>query len=267
MPFCYIDALRVRAEPEFNERAYPVPRGLDQGVAMTRHTAQALTDTPLPEHALKLDSPRSSAGILILSLAREPLYVTPSAHTFLTLLSPSSLTPRHTWTPSSWPSAIHRLCDAFDTPKGKQPSTFDDYRGYVQTLVPAMPVSILLRGFGIEGSRPASLERLLILLEFAPPDSAAKSTSRPLRHHFTDRQNAVLEGLEQGLTNKEIAATIQISVHTVKEHLRQIMTKLQIRTRTGVVAHLARLAAMDPLPLPPHHPNPSAHSIRSLQES
>jgi DNA-binding NarL/FixJ family response regulator len=50
-----------------------------------------------------------------------------------------------------------------------------------------------------------------------------------------------VNGLMRGLTNKELAAELRISTHTVKEYIRQIMMKVKTTSRTGIVARVAGL--------------------------
>jgi len=56
---------------------------------------------------------------------------------------------------------------------------------------------------------------------------------------LSKREQAVLPLVAQGFTNREIAATLYISEHTVKVHLRNIMEKLHAHTRQQAVV-LAR---------------------------
>ncbi len=49
---------------------------------------------------------------------------------------------------------------------------------------------------------------------------------------FTDRELDVLRLLGQGLTNKDIAQTLILSVRTVDAHLRNIFAKLDMHSRT-----------------------------------
>jgi DNA-binding NarL/FixJ family response regulator len=53
---------------------------------------------------------------------------------------------------------------------------------------------------------------------------------------LTEREREVLRMLVAGLTNKELAAKLEMSVHTVDFHLRHIYGKLQVRNRSGAVA-------------------------------
>jgi two-component system, NarL family, response regulator LiaR len=49
---------------------------------------------------------------------------------------------------------------------------------------------------------------------------------------LTDREVDVLRLLAQGLTNKDIAQTLILSVRTIDAHLRSIFAKLNVRSRT-----------------------------------
>ncbi|MBB5353571.1 DNA-binding NarL/FixJ family response regulator [Haloferula luteola] len=50
--------------------------------------------------------------------------------------------------------------------------------------------------------------------------------------HLSNRENEVLQLLSKGLFNKEIAQELQISIETVRWHLRQIYEKLHVNCRT-----------------------------------
>jgi DNA-binding NarL/FixJ family response regulator len=48
---------------------------------------------------------------------------------------------------------------------------------------------------------------------------------------LTEREHQVLLQASKGATDKEIAAVLNISLNTVKTHMRNILAKLQVRTR------------------------------------
>ena len=58
------------------------------------------------------------------------------------------------------------------------------------------------------------------------------------RFNLTPREQQTLEYLIQGLTSKEIADRMHISVNTVKAFLRLIMVKMGVTTRSGIVGML-----------------------------
>ena len=60
--------------------------------------------------------------------------------------------------------------------------------------------------------------------------------SRPLsRNQLTDRERQVLKGVFSGLSNKEIAAQLNISEASVKSALLQLFVKTGVRTRSQLV--------------------------------
>jgi DNA-binding NarL/FixJ family response regulator len=52
---------------------------------------------------------------------------------------------------------------------------------------------------------------------------------------LSDRERQVLELVAKGLTNKEVANTLQISQFTVRNHLNHITEKLQVSDRTEAI--------------------------------
>jgi DNA-binding NarL/FixJ family response regulator len=68
-----------------------------------------------------------------------------------------------------------------------------------------------------------------------PKDVAHQLASRKMREQLTTREVEVLNELAKGSANKEIADTLNISEHTVKDHLKNILGKLQVADRTEAV--------------------------------
>jgi DNA-binding NarL/FixJ family response regulator len=62
----------------------------------------------------------------------------------------------------------------------------------------------------------------------APRETAAPALS--------PRERQVVEGMAEGLTNKEIAAKLGLSTHTTDGYTRSIYEKLHVKTRSGAVA-------------------------------
>lgn len=58
---------------------------------------------------------------------------------------------------------------------------------------------------------------------------------------LTERETEVLRLLVQGRSNKDIAAQLQIVEDTVKTHVRHILAKLGVQSRTQAVLHAIRL--------------------------
>jgi two-component system NarL family response regulator len=87
------------------------------------------------------------------------------------------------------------------------------------------PLSGLMAGKVLDGlGRPGS------------PDQAASESRVPL----TEREQQVLEGIVEGLSNHEIADRIFLSENTVKKHIKNIMWKLGLKNRVECAVYAIR---------------------------
>ena len=57
---------------------------------------------------------------------------------------------------------------------------------------------------------------------------------------LSDREREVLQAMVEGRTKKEIAAQLELSIHTVDNYLRRIYRKLHVNTMQGAVARALR---------------------------
>jgi two-component system response regulator DesR len=65
---------------------------------------------------------------------------------------------------------------------------------------------------------------------------------RPL---LSDREHEVLDLVASGATNREIAASLFLSPHTVKEHTSSLYRKLEVRNRAEAVVRAQRLGLLE----------------------
>jgi DNA-binding CsgD family transcriptional regulator len=74
---------------------------------------------------------------------------------------------------------------------------------------------------------------------------SAASRSRPASAELalTVREAEVAEAVANGLSNKQVAETLGISVRTVENHLRSIFSKSNVASRTALAAALRRAGA------------------------
>ena len=104
-------------------------------------------------------------------------------------------------------------------------------RGYLLKSMKSKEMIALLRGVA-DGEAPVApavavymLEEFRRLSRLAPDESAEASCQ------LTGREQDVLGLSASGMSDKEIAAELSLSLHTVKTHMRNILAKLQVSNR------------------------------------
>lgn len=75
--------------------------------------------------------------------------------------------------------------------------------------------------------------------------AADRSPGRPAHQRLTAREREVLTLVAAGLTNAEIAAELQLSPNTVKEHASSMFRKLGARNRADAIVRAQRLGVLD----------------------
>lgn len=76
-----------------------------------------------------------------------------------------------------------------------------------------------------------------------PIARAANASGIDAKDALTAREREILELIERGLSNKEIARRLRIELGTVKNHVHNVLQKLQVRGR-GEAAHSMRLRSL-----------------------
>ncbi|WP_061296686.1 response regulator [Herbidospora cretacea] len=98
----------------------------------------------------------------------------------------------------------------------------------LKRAAPAEIVAAVRTVAGGEGLLAPTVTRRLMGILAARPDD-------PGDHGLTGREAEVLRALAEGRSNAEIAEAVNVSVETVKTHLKAILTKLGVRDRTQAV--------------------------------
>jgi two-component system response regulator NreC len=65
---------------------------------------------------------------------------------------------------------------------------------------------------------------------------------------LTAREREILALIAQGLTNRDIAAQLVVSLNTVKTHRLRIYQKLGLHDRVDLVDYALRMRLLQPLP-------------------
>jgi ATP/maltotriose-dependent transcriptional regulator MalT len=108
-------------------------------------------------------------------------------------------------------------------------------RGYLRVFLDeGRELAALLDRLDLERLRGSPSAPLARRLQHAMGKSDSRQTSG-LREGLTRREVSILKRLETGLSNKEIAEAIFVSEGTLKWHLHNIYSKLDVKNRSGAM--------------------------------
>lgn len=93
----------------------------------------------------------------------------------------------------------------------------------------------LIAGAG-EGRAQCSSEVSALLLRRVYNLAAQPDTGDSRSELLTARELEILELIEAGLTNQQIATRLSVALHTVKNHVHNMLTKLGVGTRAEAVS-------------------------------
>ena len=177
--------------------------------------------------------PHQSPGILALTASLEPVYINAEAEAISCHLR------RHDRTaiPGVLPAVVLDMCHEILN-RLKESLESKDFDQVHVRRISDMGQPVLLQGFSIPSPHSPSASLIIVLMEPLAAETAPEIYQAQACFKLTDREMHVAEHLARGLTNKEIAFTLQITEQTVKQHVKHMMLKTQATTRTGVLAQL-----------------------------
>ncbi|MCG9917123.1 MAG: response regulator transcription factor [Phenylobacterium sp.] len=125
--------------------------------------------------------------------------------------------------------------------------TLHDDPEYVRAALAAGATGYVLKDAGLQELSDAVAQ--VLKGQVAIPVSllsslATRPSSQPrdmaAMERLTDREREVLDLIAEGMTNKAIARTLQISPSTVKAHVERVISKLGVADRTQAAVMVAR---------------------------
>ena len=124
-------------------------------------------------------------------------------------------------------------------------------RGSVVGAVRAGAIGYLLKDTRAEELRRAIRAAAAGQVQLSPEASAlllreVRGPERPVAEALTERETAVLGLLAAGRSNKEIARELHVVEDTVKTHVRHILAKLGVQSRTQAALYAARTGLATP---------------------
>ncbi|HTY82748.1 MAG TPA: response regulator transcription factor [Silvibacterium sp.] len=80
---------------------------------------------------------------------------------------------------------------------------------------------------------------------YFPAQIAARLAQRMSRSSLTTREREILEMMSKGLTNKQIGSALDISANTARNHVNNIIEKLDVADRTEAVTTAIQQGLLD----------------------
>ena len=130
-------------------------------------------------------------------------------------------------------TATRKIREHFPTARILMLTTYDGDDDIHRALT-AGASGYLLKNSTRDGLIPA-IRAVAAGQRWIPQEVANRLAVRKMFEELTPRELEVLKQLAKGLANKEIANVLNISEHTVKDHLKNILGKLHVADRTEAV--------------------------------
>ena len=182
---------------------------------------------------------RAGPGMLVLAPPMRLLHINQHACdliSHLTHVKHGNGRSRHAMGPL--PISIRQICaEIFYTLRDRNYAK--DWEQFeIKRILNAPNQTVLVRGFGVCDRSGRGHSRVVLLLEAIGRRKAELNGETGLRFQLTPREQAVVQCLSKGCTNKEISTALRIALPTVKEHIRHIMVKTNTTTRTGILVRV-----------------------------
>jgi len=118
--------------------------------------------------------------------------------------------------------------------------------GYLLKDVPGEEIAAGIRAVHNGQSLISPSMASKLLLEFAQISRRGAEAPNPHTPQLTGREVEVLRLVARGLVNREIGSQLFISENTVKNHVRNILEKLQLHTRMEAAMYAVQQNLIDP---------------------
>jgi DNA-binding NarL/FixJ family response regulator len=139
---------------------------------------------------------------------------------------------------AAWPDIDVVMLTAFEDPQRILGAICAGASGYLLKKSDAAEVLEEVRAIVLGGSplTPSVARSILSVIRNGAPAPTAKDGQWDL----SDREMDVLRGLVQGHAYKEVAASLHVSLDTIRSHVRSIYKKMQVHSVSQAVARAIR---------------------------
>lgn len=190
--------------------------------------------------AVEIARKRTVPGFMIFDQGKRPIYWSPGAAEILRMGRSPSQSPRN-GSRSSLPGEIVSLVDRLRTvdagPMGKEGQSYS----YPSAFISEKQKTYHCRAFflhGQVGEEKSSDQHVMVLFEELTPRNLINKEKLKEAYYFTERHLDILTHLVNGASNQEIGTRLKISEDTVKAHLKNIMKRMKVNTRSSVLSRV-----------------------------
>ena len=189
------------------------------------------------DHLLELIRKRRKPGILIIDRRGRLRY---SNQEVLTLLPNLLEIDSEGRTRTNIPEEIKRICKlVLALPAQDDTASPQNIESDCSIIVEDGEQSFSIRAFLVNGfERKKDGDYTMILVERVVEKHTYDFEKVKKEYHLSGRELDVIKNLCLGCSNREIAQKLYISEHTVKDHVKNIMEKMQVDSRSEILAVL-----------------------------
>lgn len=198
--------------------------------------------TESPQHADQSDGladQRAGSGIVVLTASMQLLHMNRQATELAKKINAAEQTGNAARTAHGvLPTALTELCGEIIKALHIRTEAKDWEQFELKRVSGDPNQPVLLRGFGLPDRGGVEHARLVVTMEELGRRQNLNTDHAREKFQLTNREQAVVEHLAKGWTNKEIANALLITEQTVKEHIKHIMRKTTATTRTGILVQI-----------------------------
>jgi len=136
------------------------------------------------------------------------------------------------------PAEVLELCASLRTLLDSPESQMPEGQHEMRRVIGDVKSPVLLRGFPLAAHSEKDEACMLIIMEKIGRERRVVPDQAKDQYRLTTREVEIVKYISEGWTNKEIAKHLEISEHTVKEHVRHLLKKTKTTTRTGILAQI-----------------------------
>jgi len=178
---------------------------------------------------------RSIPGVLLFSGSGDVLFMNAEAETLSRQIMGDAYDAEAR---GVWPADVLELCESLRTLLANPENQLVEGQHELRRVTGDVKSPVLLRGFPLAAHTEKDEACMLIIMEKIGRERRMVSTQAKEQYRLTSREVEIVKYISEGWTNKEIARHLEISEHTVKEHVRHLLKKTKTTTRTGILAQI-----------------------------